>query len=276
MQNEVKNCPICGSTELKRIGTETQDGQVYGIYKCMACDSAVSSYRKPKAKSDLLESSGANVDSSIRTAIVNVASDVYKKVINSTIVVICRNSDGNYSCGTGTVVSSKGFIVTNAHVVTELSQNHRTIVNFCDDIQGESGTGSYHFEAELVYADPEVDLALLQTSPSSSLVPVELAKYQLEPGQAAYAIGNSKGEGLCIVEGIVSDAHRYIGKNECVMISAPVTHGNSGGPVFDANGCLIGIVKSGRADVSAMNYAIPNKDLERFLRLACERERVVL
>ena len=62
------------------------------------------------------------------------------------------------------------------------------------------------------------------------------------------------------------------GAIDAVMISAPVTHGNSGGPVFDAEGKLIGIVQSGRNDVSAMNYVIPIKTILDFLQEAKDKE----
>ena len=58
------------------------------------------------------------------------------------------------------------------------------------------------------------------------------------------------------------------------MISAPVTHGNSGGPVFDVEGKLVGIVQSGRTDVSAMNYVIPIKTIIDFLQEAKDKEEI--
>ena len=115
---------------------------------------------------------------------------------------------------------------------------------------------------------------MLKTESNSSLVPVEFATQDAFPGEAVYAIGNSKGEGLCIVEGIVSDVHRKIGAIDAIMISAPVTHGNSGGPVFDAEGKLLGIVQSGRTDVSAMNYVIPVKMISEFLQEAKAKENI--
>ena len=277
---ELKICSVCGASELKRISTEEHDGQVFGIYKCSSCDAELSAYDKYlKLLKTAQESNLKTVDQqkttstepTNRTAIINVAADVYQKAIGSTLALIAKMGDCAMS-GTGTMVSEKGYFITNAHVVTELAQNRKAILNFSEEIYGQSGEHNYRFVADLIYANPAIDLALLKTEPNKELVPVTFSNQEAFPGEAVYAIGNSKGEGLCIVEGIVSDVHRKIGAIDAVMISAPVTHGNSGGPVFDAEGKLIGIVQSGRNDVSAMNYVIPIKTILDFLQEAKDKE----
>ena len=285
MNYDISTCPICGAGNLKKIGMDEKDGQVFPKYKCPSCDAELSTYDKylkalkkaaaatPKVeeKSKTEIKSAPEVQPQNRTAIVNIAADVYNKAISSTLALIAKMEDGAMS-GTGTMVSEKGYFITNAHVVTELAKNHKTILNFSEEVYGQSGEHNYRFVADLIYANPAVDLALLKTEPNKELVPVTFATQDAFPGEAVYAIGNSKGEGLCIVEGIVSDVHRRIGAIDAIMISAPVTHGNSGGPVFDAEGKLIGIVQSGRTDVSAMNYVIPIKTINDFLQEAKDKE----
>ena len=285
MNYEMTTCPICGAGNLKKIGMDEKDGQVFPKYKCPSCDAELSTYDKylkalkkaaaatPKVeeKSKTEIKSAPEVQPQNRTAIVNIAADVYNKAISSTLALIAKMEDGAMS-GTGTMVSEKGYFITNAHVVTELAKNHKTILNFSEEVYGQSGEHNYRFVADLIYANPAIDLALLKTEPNKELVPVTFATQDAFPGEAVYAIGNSKGEGLCIVEGIVSDVHRKIGGIDAIMISAPVTHGNSGGPVFDAEGKLIGIVQSGRTDVSAMNYVIPIKTIIDFLQEAKDKE----
>ena len=284
--HEIKTCSICGATNLKRISTEQHDGQAFGIYKCPSCDAELSAYDKylktvrraeqaqkatPKVEEIKKVAKPAPEEQQNRTAIVNIAADVYNKAISSTLALIAKMEDGAMS-GTGTMISEKGYFITNAHVVTELAKNHKTILNFSEEVYGQSGEHNYRFVADLIYANPAIDLALLKTEPNKELVPVTFSTQAAFPGEAVYAIGNSKGEGLCIVEGIVSDVHRKIGGIDAIMISAPVTHGNSGGPVFDADGKLIGIVQSGRTDVSAMNYVIPIKTIIDFLQEAKDKE----
>ena len=85
---------------------------------------------------------------------------------------------------------------------------------------------------------------------------------------AGLVAGASKGEGLGIVDGIVSDTCREIGGRKLMMISAPVTTGYSGGPVLSADGEFIGMVTGGRDGETAMNYAIPSVTIRKFLASA--------
>lgn len=279
---ELKSCPVCGAAELKKTGTEEHDGQIFGLYQCLSCDAMLSSYEKylktvkkkvAAGTEEVKEKTAIDFGAApqTRTVAVNVAADVYQKAIGSTLALVAVMEDGTAS-GTGTIVSDSGYFITNAHVVAELSQNRETVLNFSEEVCGQSGEHNYRFLADIIYVNPEMDLALLKTDPSEELGSVTFSAQEPFPGEAIYAIGNSKGEGLCIVEGIISDVHRRIGAIDAIMISAPVTHGNSGGPVFDAEGRLVGIVQSGRKDVSAMNYVIPAKTILAFLQKAKEKE----
>lgn len=330
---ELKNCPVCGADEIKRIGKVIAGDKEFAKYRCSSCDAEFSAYQKyqremaaakkaaekavaakatpqraasatqtatqkaktasdwgdvqgyqapshaapaaarsaarSEAKPTPAKVEGIKTETSapVVTPTVNVAASVYKKAINSTVSVIARGS-GVQRNGTGTMVSESGYLLTNAHVIMSLSADHKTVLDESQSIYIKSGKSATHVSAELVYADPSIDLALLKTKENKLLQPVTMELREPEPGEDVYAIGNSKGEGLCIVEGIVSDTHRLVAGNEYVMISAPVTNGNSGGPVFNAAGNLIGIVQSGRADVSAMNYAIPVEVIRTFLSKA--------
>lgn len=229
--------------------------------------------KKPASSAPVHPIEGVRTETSSPSAVptVNVAASVYKKAINGTVSVIALGK-GVQRNGTGTMVSQSGYLLTNAHVVMSLSSDHKTVLDESQTIHIKSGKAATHVSAELIYADPTIDLALLKTKENSLLQPVTMELREPDPGEDVYAIGNSKGEGLCIVEGIVSDTHRVVSGNEYVMISAPVTNGNSGGPVFNSVGNLIGIVQSGRSDVSAMNYAIPVDVIQGFL-VKAKREK---
>ena len=97
---------------------------------------------------------------------------------------------------------------------------------------------------------------------------------EVETGGKVYAIGNSKGQGICILDGIVSDSERIISDEKYIMFSAPIVHGNSGGPVFNCNGEVIGIATLGRDDALAMNYAIPVSVVKNFIEKAKDKEEV--
>ena len=205
MNYDISTCPICGAGNLKKIGMDEKDGQVFPKYKCPSCDAELSTYDKylkalkkaaaatPKVeeKSKTEIKSAPEVQPQNRTAIVNIAADVYNKAISSTLALIAKMEDGAMS-GTGTMVSEKGYFITNAHVVTELAKNHKTMLNFSEEVYGQSGEHNYRFVADLIYANPAIDLALLKTEPNKELVPVTFATQDAFPGEAVYAIGNSK------------------------------------------------------------------------------------
>lgn len=277
---ELDCCYVCGA-EPEMKGTEERDGHVFAIYTCPCCNSSLSAYKKYQKTQKSAEAFRPTVNAgdsgnaapveTNRSAAANVAADVYRKAIDSTLLLIAKKGDTG-ATGTGTMISNKGYFVTNAHVVAVLDKTRKKVISFSESVVGESGKKDHQFVADLVYADPTVDLALLKTDPDSSLVPVTFAPEDAFPGEAVYAIGNSKGEGLCIVEGIVSDVNRRVRSMDMIMISAPVTNGNSGGPVFDANGKLVGIVQSGHTDVATMNYVIPTKTIIKFLKDAQDKE----
>ena len=283
MFNELKTCSVCGASELKRISTEEHDGQVFAVYKCSSCDAQLSSYDKylkaqKKAQSEVKKAEGTVMETVVphaeetanRTAVVNLASKVYKKAINSTLALAAQLEDFA-TVGTGTIVSPNGYFITNAHVVAEFEDSQKAIVDYSEEVYGKNDR-DYRFVAELAYVNAKYDLALLKTEPDAANKPVEFCYEDAFPGEDVYVIGNSKGEGLCILEGIVSDVHRSVGGKEYIMITAPVTRGNSGGPVFNSEGKLIGVVKGGHSDVNSMNFVIPIKTIIEFLQEAKDKE----
>ncbi len=276
---ELKTCPTCGSTDLTQIGTEEHDGLSFAKYRCAGCDSTPSAYTKFKKKK---AAEAKNAPAAAPQAAppeapkpLGGAAVVYKKNISCVVTVESRLESGS-KCGTGIIVSPKGYMLTNAHVVTELDSAHGSILELCDDVGGSYGESNYHFGSEFVYADPVLDLALLKIDTEAQTAAVDFATIGIETGESVFAIGNSKGEGLCIVEGIVSDAHRSMNGNEYIMITAPVVGGNSGGPVFNNAGQLVGIVCCGHPGVATMNYALPTETIRAFLSKACESEGIEL
>ena len=280
---ELKTCSVCGASELKRISTEEHDGQVFAVYKCSSCDAQLSSYdkylkaqRKTQAEAKKAEDAVTETvvppaeETANRTAVVNLASKVYKKAINSTLALAAQLEDFA-TVGTGTIVSPNGYFITNAHVVAEFEDSQKAIVDYSEEVYGKNDR-DYRFVAELTYVNAKYDLALLKTEPDAANKPVEFCYEDAFPGEDVYVIGNSKGEGLCILEGIVSDVHRSVGGKEYIMITAPVTRGNSGGPVFNSEGKLIGVVKGGHSDVNSMNFVIPIKTIIDFLQEAKDKE----
>jgi putative serine protease PepD len=139
--------------------------------------------------------------------------------------------------GSGFVIDRKGDIVTNEHVV-----QHATNVRV-----GFSGGATY--PAKVVGTDASTDLAVLRVSaPSTALHPLELADSgSVRVGDTVFAIGNPFGLDRTMTAGIVSATGRDIGAPNgqgipnAIQTDAPINHGNSGGPLLNASGHVVGI-----------------------------------
>lgn len=234
---KVHNCPVCGSPHII--------AKSFNTYKCESCDTTFK----------LKESRNVNL----------TTSEIYKKTISS-ILEINTIVDGDEQFGTGIVISSKGYILTCAHLIEGKKEDQTIVKNFCDAIIAKNKDNEKIIKTELVYCDSSLDLALLYSEEAKNCSIASISNEITKTGDKICAIGNSKGEGLCIVDGIVSDSSRSIGNNTYMVISAPVTSGYSGGPVFNTKGNLIGIIKGGRDGAVAMNYAIPSKIISSFVR----------
>ncbi len=201
--------------------------------------------------------------------LVNVYHDVLPSVVNIRVTKTLNTADFggqlpqdhpeffNEGGGSGFVWDKQGHIVTNNHVVEDSTKIE---VYFAD------GTWA---DAQLVAADPDSDLAVIQVNvPVSELVPVKVGdSSQLEVGQLAVAIGNPFGQDFTMTSGIVSAVGRTIqGGNagfsipEVIQTDAPINPGNSGGPLVNRRGEVIGInaqMLSRSGGSSGIGFAIP-------------------
>ena len=197
------------------------------------------------------------------------ATEIFKK--NRKFVVEIQADFGLVSSrGTGIIIGD-GYILSNAHVVFD-KKSDRGVAYAANEILCKDASQNV-YELDLIYADIKKDMVLLHSDELSADGVAFCAK-EVETGEKIYAIGNSKGQGICILDGIVSDSERIIGSDKFIMFSAPIVHGNSGGPVFNGNGEVIGIATLGREDALAMNYAIPVSAVNNFIEQAKAKEEV--
>ncbi len=159
--------------------------------------------------------------------------------------------------GSGVIVTTDGYIVTNNHVIEGASKITVTT---------KDGTS---YEGTLVGTDSESDVALVKIN-ATNLQPAVMGDSDaLAVGQDAIAIGNPLGElGGTVTEGIISALDREITLDgetmNLLQTSAAINPGNSGGGLFNSDGELIGIVvaKSSGADVEGLGFAIPINDVK--------------
>lgn len=160
--------------------------------------------------------------------------------------------------GTGVVIDSSGYILTNAHVV----DGARTIEV---TVSGESQPR----QAALVASDASADIAVLHVADADGLVAAEIADADsTRVGDQVIAIGNalSLEGGLTVTQGIVSALDRSIGTQsgsltDLIQTDAAISSGNSGGPLVDADGEVVGIntavaASSGGLQASNIGFAI--------------------
>ncbi|HEY8581468.1 MAG TPA: trypsin-like peptidase domain-containing protein [Capillimicrobium sp.] len=174
--------------------------------------------------------------------------------------------------GSGFVVSAEGEIVTNAHVVTqgegeELEEADQVYIRFRDRNQ---------VEAEIVGVDPDADVALLKVDPADlDLRPLPLAELgDVEVGEPVAAIGSPYGEPQSLSIGVVSALDRAIESltgfaiSGAIQTDAAINSGNSGGPLLDADGRVIGInsqIKSSSGAGSGVGFAVNSDRVARSL-----------
>jgi S1-C subfamily serine protease len=161
------------------------------------------------------------------------------------------------SLGSGFVIDKAGHIVTNYHVVADARE---VFVQFSSE---ES------VKAEIVGSDPSTDIAVLRVEEHSmALTPLTLGESErVQVGDRAIAIGNPFGLDRTVTEGIVSALQRDITApdgftiDHVIQTDAAINHGNSGGPLLDAQGRVIGVnaqIQSGGVDGNVgIGFAIP-------------------
>jgi serine protease Do len=156
------------------------------------------------------------------------------------------------SVGSGVVVHENGFIVTNAHVVSQATDVQ---VTFAD---------KQTLPASVLAVDPEHDLAVLRVAPPARLQAQKLGRSNdIMIGETVVAIGNPLGLQHTVTTGIVSALDRDLQFSNDVVYQgliqtdAPINRGNSGGPLLNLNGELIGINSAIRGDAQNIGFAIP-------------------
>ena len=154
--------------------------------------------------------------------------------------------------GSGFIINEKGVVVTNNHVI-EGAEDIVVQVN-----------GDKEFKAKVIGADPLSDIAVLQLDTKEKFIPVKFGDSdKARIGDWVIAIGNPFGFGGTVTSGIISARNRSIGLSryeDYIQTDASINSGNSGGPLFDMNGDVIGINTAilGRSGNVGIGFSIPS------------------
>ncbi len=178
------------------------------------------------------------------------ANEVYNQAVQYVGEVKVCNQYGTYiGLGSGFVYSADGKVVTNYHVIKSGYTAKFTI-----------GGAQYDVTSILAY-DEDIDLAILQTS-GRNLTPAPICKSPVNVGDTVYAIGSSRGYTNTFSQGIVTYANRVVNGVSHVQIDASITNGNSGGPLINEYGEVIGINTWGILESQNLNFSVATKELD--------------
>ena len=153
------------------------------------------------------------------------------------------------SLGSGFIINAEGYILTNNHVI---EQTDEIVVQL---------SNKKTYEAKVVGADPMIDVALIKIEADEELPVAPLGNSEkLEQGEWVMAIGNPFGLEHTVTAGIVSAKGRVIGAgryDNFIQTDASINQGNSGGPLFDTRGGVVGINTAIVAGGTGIGFAVP-------------------
>jgi S1-C subfamily serine protease len=169
-------------------------------------------------------------------------NDLIKNINPSQVLV----NPGEFG-GTGFALSSNGYVVTNYHVIKGGDSL------YVQNSEGES------FKAKMIYIDPAYDLAVLQIVDSKfeglDALPYTFKKSTSDVGEDVFTIGFPR-EDQVYGKGYVSSKNGFAGDTVAYQVSIPVNPGNSGGPLLDMRGNVIGIINGKQTQVDGAAFAI--------------------
>ena len=190
--------------------------------------------------------------------------------VEDSVVTVQATSDQEGSQGSGVIVDGRGYIVTNNHVISQAAHNpsqFKMTVVFNDGKK---------VPANLVGRDPKTDLAVLKVDNVTNLTVARLGDSdKVHVGDEVIAAGAPLGLRSTVTHGIVSALHRPVPLSgegsdtdtviDGIQTDASINHGNSGGPLIDMDGQVIGINTAGKSlsdSASGLGFAIPVNEMK--------------
>jgi 2-alkenal reductase len=196
-----------------------------------------------------------------------------------------HEATGDASQGSGFVVSDDGYVLTNSHVITDAGETSSGSPDAASEVYVGFRDGE-RVPAEIVGWDVFDDVGLLRIDPRAHrLAPVPLGDSErVVVGEPVAAIGSPFGEESSLAVGVVSATRRSISALtsdyvlvDAIQTDAPINRGNSGGPLFDARGRVIGInaqIRSNSGTAEGVGFAVPINSAKRSMEQLIRKGRV--
>ncbi len=173
------------------------------------------------------------------------ATEIYEKISKATVRIEAYDKGGKFSSiGSGFLITTDGKIVTNYHVIVG---GYTLKVKFYD------GT-TYNVSKVLGYNKAQ-DVAILKINVTNANY-LEISEQNVKTGDTVYALGNPFGVNNIFTSGIVSNQSMTISGKECIAFTAPISPGNSGGPLVNDQGKVVGINTMYIPDAQNLNFAV--------------------
>ncbi len=158
---------------------------------------------------------------------------------------------GNFR-GTGFVISSNGYLVTDFHVIKDADSVY---------VQGNDGKS---YKTKVIYTEPQTDIAILKINDSSfksfGPIPYTFKKSETDIGENVFTIGYPR-DAMVLGPGFLTASTGFQGDTTQYQVSTPVNFGNSGGPLMDSKGNIIGIINAKQTQIEGAAFAVKSNYL---------------
>jgi serine protease Do len=188
-----------------------------------------------------------------KTPAPKTTADLAETIAPSLVKITQLGREGTDGIGSGFIVSADGLIATNLHVIGEARR-----------LQIEMYDGKTHAVTSIHASDAQRDLALLKID-AKDLKPLPLGdSAKVRQGENVVAMGAPEGLGFSIVQGVLS-ATRDIDGNDMLQVAIPIEKGNSGGPLLDMQGKVLGILTLKHIKTDNLGFAMPVNALKELV-----------
>ena len=207
-------------------------------------------------------------------------------------------SDTQSSEATGFFINSDGYLMTNAHVVCIANEkNYKDLKYLSRDIKINFADSDIKFDVEVVAYDEDLDLAILKMKDKSEIENIQYVTFfnmtdpssdefyaeeaiKLYYGEMVVAIGNANGYGISVTSGVVSAPYRNFTSSgvtvAAIQTDAAINEGNSGGPLANKYGAVIGInsFKTVTTTSESLGFAIPSYVVMKYIDYVANNENI--
>ena len=232
---ETKTLAVTDEHDFRTVVTApTTESEGYTTYSCKVCDFSKKDDYVSKIEAPSIE------DAPLTNG------EIYELVRNAMVRIDAYDKKGHrYSLGSGFFISNDGKIATNYHVI-ECAYSLKVTL-YSDD--------STHTVTSVLGYDKDGDVAIIQIEKQNTPY-LEISTDPVKTGDTVYTLGSPLGVMDVFTMGTVSNPSVTVGGVDCIALTAPISSGNSGGPLLNADGKVIGINSMTIPDAQNLNFAI--------------------